>query len=165
MLAGVSKYMPRIDLNRGRRSDDDWGRQDGSGERMADGLRVLIVDDSRSVIAQLEGIVAGFDAVKVVGTARDGASAIRLVTELEPDLVLMDIVMPGMDGLAALRVLNANHPDVPVALVSSVGGRPSKAEEAFRLGAIQVLGKPFDHAVIGALFESVKAARDGGSLR
>jgi YesN/AraC family two-component response regulator len=128
-----------------------------SEERMADRLSVLIVDDSRSVLAQLEGITAEFDFVNVVGTARDGGSAIRMVAELQPDLVLMDIVMPGMDGLAALRVLRANHPDVQVAMVSSVGGRPSMAIEAFRLGAIQVMGKPFDHEAMRALFESVKS--------
>jgi len=127
---------------------------------MANTLSVLIVDDSRTVIAQLEGIIAEFDFVDVVGTARDGGGAIRMAMDLQPDLVLMDIVMPGMDGLAALRVLKANHPAVQVAMVSSVGGRPSMAEEAFRLGAIQVLGKPFDHDVMRALFESVKVGAE-----
>jgi YesN/AraC family two-component response regulator len=126
---------------------------------MTDRLSVLIVDDSRSVISQLEGIIAGFDWVDVVGSARDGAAAIRLVAELRPDLVLMDIVMPGIDGLAALRVISATQPGVQVAMISSVGGRASMAEQAFRLGAVQVLGKPFDKDTIAALFSSVKASR------
>jgi YesN/AraC family two-component response regulator len=121
-------------------------------------LAVLIVDDSRTVIAQLEQTIDGFDYVTVVGTARNGAEGIRMVAELEPDLVLMDVVMPGMDGLAALRVIAANHPRVSVAIVSSVGGRPRIAEEAFRLGAKQVMGKPFDRDVMGRLFDSVRAA-------
>lgn len=123
---------------------------------MADRISVLIVDDSRTVIAQLEGIIAEFDEVDLVGTARDGAAAIRMVSELKPDLVLMDIVMPGMCGMAALRILNANHPEVQVAVISSIGATPSRAEEAFRLGAVQVLGKPFDRQILAALFESVK---------
>jgi two-component system response regulator AlgR len=126
---------------------------------MTERLSVLIVDDSRSVISQLEGIIATFDWVDLVGTARDGASAIRMAAELQPDLVLMDIVMPGMDGLAALRALAATNPAVQVAMISSVGGRASMAEEAFRLGAVQVLGKPFDQDSIASLLASVKAAR------
>jgi len=120
-------------------------------------LTVLIVDDSRTLIAQLESIIEGFDQVTIVGAARNGAEGIRMVSELEPDLVLMDIVMPGMDGLAALRVISANHPAVRVAVVAAVGGRPRVAEEAFRLGAMHVLGKPFDREAMGRLFESVKA--------
>jgi len=127
-----------------------------SGECMADELLVLIVDDSRSVISQLEALIAEVDQVQVVGTARDGASAIRMASELRPHLVLMDIVMPGMDGLAALRVLSASHPEVRVAMVSSIGGMPSRAEEAFRLGAVQVLGKPFDREILVSLFDSVR---------
>ena len=122
---------------------------------MAQKLSVLLVDDSRAVIAQLENIISDFDRVDVVGTANDGASAIRMVGEVDPDLVLMDIVMPGLDGMAALRVLNSNHPQVKVAMVSSVGGMGSRAEEAFKLGAIQVLGKPFDKELLGALFEGL----------
>ena len=125
---------------------------------MADRLRVMLVDDSLSVIAHLEAMLAGFENVELVGKAHDGASAIRLVVDLAPDLVLMDIVMPGLDGLATLRVLAANNPEVSVAMLSSVGGRPSMAEEAFRLGAIQVLGKPLDRDVLGKLFASIKTA-------
>lgn len=123
---------------------------------MAEMISVLIVDDSRSAIAQLDAILCDFVDVDVIGTARDGAGAIRMVADLQPDLVLMDIVMPGMDGLSALRLMASNHPDVQVAMLSSVGGRPSMAEEAFRLGAIQVLGKPLARASLALLLESVK---------
>lgn len=126
---------------------------------MSEQLQVMIVDDSRSAISQLEGIIAEFDWVRLVGTARDGATAIRMVAEAEPDLLVMDIVMPGLDGLATLRAIAANHPDLPVAMISSVGGRASMAEEAFRLGAVQVLGKPFDRDAIASLFAQVKARR------
>ena len=125
-----------------------------------DKISVLLIDDSRSVILQLEKIIAEFDDVSVVGTGRDGSAAIRLVAELEPDLVLMDIVMPGVDGLAALRILHARHPGVRVAMVSSVAGAASRAEEAFRLGAIQVVGKPFDADQLAALFEQVRESDD-----
>lgn len=127
---------------------------------MARKTSVLIVDDSRSVIAQLEGLLGGYDEVEVVGHARDGAGAVRMVAEHVPDLVLMDIVMPGMDGLAALRIIAARQPEVQVAMLSSVGGRASLAEEAFRLGAIQVLGKPLEKAHLARLLSGLKRSED-----
>ena len=128
---------------------------------MSQKLSVVVVDDSRGVLVQLERMLEEIESVEVVGTACDGAGAIRSVAELRPDLVLMDIVMPGMDGLAALRVLHAQHPDLRVVMVSSVGGSGSRAEEAFRLGAVQVISKPLDKQVLEALFER-EASRTSG---
>jgi YesN/AraC family two-component response regulator len=114
-------------------------------------LTVLIVDDSRTVLAQIENIMAENETVEVVGTARNGSEAVQQVSQLNPDLVLMDIVMPDVDGLAALRLIQSNNPEVRVAMLSSIGAVASKAEEAFRLGAIQVLSKPIDEEILGAL--------------
>lgn len=125
-------------------------------------IDVLLVDDSRTVLIQLERIVAAIPDLTVVGTARDGAMAIRLADELRPDLVLLDIVMPGLDGLSALRTIKSMHPAIEVAMVSSVSGDAHKAEEAFRLGACQVLGKPFDPEVIVSLIETVREKLAGG---
>ena len=114
-------------------------------------LAVLLVDDSRTVLAQIEKVVIDNGEAEIVGTASNGAEAIQKASELKPDLVIMDIVMPDIDGLAALRMLQAKHPEIRVAMLSSVGGMASKAEEAFRLGAVQVLGKPVDEATLSAL--------------
>ena len=114
-------------------------------------LAVLLVDDSRTVLAQIEKVVIDSEAAEIVGTASNGAEAIQKANQLKPDLVIMDIVMPDIDGLAALRMLQAKQPEIRVAMLSSVGGMASKAEEAFRLGAVQVLGKPVDDETLGAL--------------
>ena len=135
---------------------------------MSTKLNVLLVDDSRTVLAQLERILNEIDDVSIVGMARNGASAIRMATESRPDLVLMDIVMPGLDGLSALRTIKSMYPEMEVAMVFSVIGDAQKVEEALRLGACQVLGKPFDAEIFGALIANTcvvldqRAADEGG---
>jgi len=114
-------------------------------------LAVLLVDDSRTVLAQLENAVEASEKAEIVGTASNGAEAVQKASELKPDLVIMDIVMPDIDGLAALRLFQAKQPEIRVVMLSSVGGMASKAEEAFRLGAVQVLGKPVDDEILAAL--------------
>ena len=123
-------------------------------------LSVVLIDDSNLVLAQLKELIGTMEGVEIVGTANDGTGAIRVVREHSPDLAIMDIVMPGMDGLAALPLINANFSETRVAMLSSVAGSASKAEEAFRLGAIQVLSKPFDTTTLEALFESEFARRN-----
>jgi two-component system chemotaxis response regulator CheB len=114
-------------------------------------LSVLLVDDSRTVLLQMEKTIAESEEAELVGTARNGAEAIKRASELNPDLVIMDIVMPEMDGLAALRMLQAKQPEIRVVMLSSVGGKAPAAEEAFRLGALQVLTKPVDEEILAAL--------------
>jgi len=126
---------------------------------MADNLRVMLVDDSKLVLAQLGMLLGSMDGVEVVATAQDGACAIRSVAHHKPDLVLMDIVMPGMDGLSALRIIRATQPDVRVVMLSSLAGSGTNAEEAFRLGAVQVIAKPFEPDQLEALLESESELR------
>jgi len=139
-------------------SDQDGREQDRMTNSKS--LSVVLIDDSALVLAQLEELIEQIDGVEVVATATDGTGAIRVVRDHTPDLAIMDIVMPQMDGLAALRVINHNFPTTRVAMLSSVAGSASKAEEAFRLGAIQVIGKPFDARILESLFESERAWHD-----
>ncbi len=88
-------------------------------------LTVLIVDDSRTVLAQIESVVSANEGVEVVGTARNGAEAVQQVSQLHPDLVLMDIVMPDVDGLAALRLIQSKNPETRIAMLSSIGAMAS----------------------------------------
>jgi YesN/AraC family two-component response regulator len=127
---------------------------------MAGKLSIVIVDDSKIALAQLQSIVGDIEGVEIVGSAADGLGAIREATTVKPDLVLMDIVMPEMDGLSALRILRVLHPEIRVAMVSSLGGSGTHAEEAFRLGAIQVIGKPYDRDQIESMIGDEIRMRD-----
>jgi DNA-binding NarL/FixJ family response regulator len=73
-------------------------------------IRVLIADDHRLFVEALEATLAGDDRLVVVGHAPDGEQAVRLAAELGPDVVLMDISMPGMDGIEAAHAIRAGNP-------------------------------------------------------
>ncbi len=106
--------------------------------------RVLIVDDSIAVARQLEKIVSSDEEFEVVGQGRNGAEAIKLCQQQKPDIVCMDMNMPVMDGLTALRNLMQLTPDLDVVMVTSLGGVGDKFTEALKLGAKDVLSKPFE---------------------
>ena len=71
---------------------------------------VLVVDDSALIAERVKALINGFDGYEVVGTGRDGEDAARLVHQLDPDLVTLDIEMPGVDGLQALGYIMSEAP-------------------------------------------------------
>jgi len=82
-------------------------------------MRVLIADDQRVVREGLAVIVGGFPAAEVVGLAADGVEALELVDALAPDIVLMDLRMPRMDGVDATRAVREAHPSIPVVVLTT----------------------------------------------
>jgi two-component system chemotaxis response regulator CheY len=117
--------------------------------------KVLVVDDSVAIARQLTKMVEGFGDYDVVGHAKNGAEAVKLFKTLTPDLVLMDIVMPMMDGIQSLRTLMRLDPEAKVIVISSMGGVGHKVEEAIRLGARNVISKPFEPEKIKTILEKV----------
>ncbi len=105
---------------------------------------VLIVDDSIAVSRQLEKIVNSGEEFHVVAQGRNGAEAIKLCQKHKPDILCMDMNMPVMDGLTALRTLMQLMPSLAVIMVTSLGGVGDKYTEAIRLGARDVISKPFE---------------------
>jgi two-component system chemotaxis response regulator CheB len=106
-------------------------------------IRCLVVDDSRAFRAVLRAILAGAPGVEVVGEAADGDEAVQKVLALRPDVVTMDVRMPGKDGLEAIDDIMAVAP-TPIVVVSGEAG-PERQEVSFwalELGAIEVLAKP-----------------------
>ena len=102
-------------------------------------LRTLIVDDEPLAIERMQVLCAEIDSLLVVGTASDGESALRLATKLSPDLLLLDMTMPGMDGLAVAREVAGQ--DAPPAVIF-VTAHEDFAVEAFDLDAVDYVLKP-----------------------
>lgn len=102
--------------------------------------RVLLVDDDRLFAESVAVTLARDGRIEVVGIAVDGAEAIDLAERLEPDLVLMDIAMPGLDGIAATRTIRERSPATRVVMLTASTGR-SDEEVSGEAGAIGYLRK------------------------
>ena len=106
------------------------------------GNRILLVDDAMIIRMILRKILteAGFE---IAGEASNGAEAIRKYQELRPDLVTMDITMPEMGGIKALKSIREIDPNAKVIICSAMGQK-SLIIEAMEAGAVNFLSKPFD---------------------
>jgi two-component system chemotaxis response regulator CheY len=104
--------------------------------------RLLIVDDALIMRMKISEVAkrAGWE---VVGQASNGQEAVILYQELQPDLVTMDMVMPDVDGLAALEAIRSVAPAAKVVMVSAVNQK-EKLKRCIELGAIDFIVKPFD---------------------
>jgi two-component system chemotaxis response regulator CheY len=114
------------------------------------GIDVLIVDDLTFIKMVLKDLVekAGF---RVVGEASDGEEALRLFEEKHPDVVLMDITMPKMDGLTALQRILEKDPEAKIIMCSALG-QQRLILQAIQLGAKDFIVKPFrPERVIGSI--------------
>lgn len=109
---------------------------------------VLIVDDSLSAARQLEKIITASNEFVSVGYATNGAEAISINHRENPDIICMDMNMPTMDGLSALRTLKVIDTKVKIVMVTSLAGVDDKYSEALRLGASGLISKPFETETI-----------------
>jgi DNA-binding NarL/FixJ family response regulator len=97
-------------------------------------LKLLIVDDNELFVSALEGLLDSETSVRVIGRAPDGTSATELAAELRPDLVLMDLSMPHMDGFEATEKILANSPQTAVVVLTG-SDDPADHERARSAGA------------------------------
>ena len=104
--------------------------------------RIMVVDDSRMVHLQIEKVLEGTD-YEVVACFRNGDNAIDQYSYVNPDLVTMDIIMPGIDGLETARILLQEHPEAKIVMLSSLVYDDTIAE-AKELGAKGFIYKPFE---------------------
>ena len=128
---------------------------------MADKLKILIVDDSRTSRQLMVRVIETTDDMQVIGEAVDGRDAVKKVNRLKPDLVLMDIIMPDVDGLEATRQIMRTTP-VPIVLITASleSYETDIAFKALRAGALTVRQKPGgigDQREIRALQNTLRA--------
>ena len=108
--------------------------------------KVMVVDDSRIVQLQLQKILSDTE-YEVVACCQSGEEALEQFDQVQPDLVTMDIIMPGMDGLEAARLILEAHPQTRVLMVASLA-YDDTIDEADQIGASGFVYKPFDREAV-----------------
>jgi DNA-binding NarL/FixJ family response regulator len=123
-------------------------------------VRVLVVDDDKLMRAGLRAVLSSDEGIEVVGEAADGRAAIESAGRLEPDVVLMDVRMPEMDGITATREVLAASPDVRVVIVTTF------EEDDYVFGALAAGASGFLLKRTGPeeLIEGIKTVADGEAL-
>lgn len=117
-------------------------------------LKVLVVDDEPLATERLQLLLARLGGIDLVGTASDGEAACRMTAALQPDLLLLDIAMPGMDGIDVARALAAGQPGPAVVFVTAFD---QFAVAAFEVEAVDYLVKPVDPERLGKALQRVRA--------
>jgi len=117
-------------------------------------VKVLVIDDSAFMRKSLTLMLESDPSIRVIATARDGQEGIDLIGKLKPDIVTLDIEMPGMDGLTALKIIMNKMP-LPVLMVSSLTTESAQATiKALDLGAIDFISKDLAH--VSANIKNIK---------
>jgi len=114
-------------------------------------IRVLVADDNKDFARQLQAYLEGQEDMEVVGVANEGREVLRLVQERQPDVLLLDLIMPVMDGISVLEQLSKERrslsqeeaSEYPKILVISAFGHEDAVRRASELGAQYILLKPF----------------------
>jgi two-component system, NarL family, response regulator LiaR len=128
-------------------------------------VRVLIVEDDDAFAESLAALLGTDRRIAVCGRARDGREGVTLAGELEPDLVLMDVVLPVMDGVEATRVLGREHPNLPVVALTGLEYE-ERALEVREAGAVDFLRKGrLDADLTDAVVAIVRSGRSAVARR
>ena len=113
-----------------------------NGNNTNNKIKVLVVDDSALMGRQIAGILDDDEKIQVVGLAKDGMEAVEMVGALKPDVVTLDVEMPRMNGITALKHIMIKY-DVPTVMISALTKEGARTTfDALRYGAIDVIAKP-----------------------
>lgn len=116
---------------------------------MSEKVKVIIADDNPDFANTLIGHLEKEEELEVIGTARDGKEAIELILEKKPDIALLDVIMPHLDGLGVLEALQTLKPEkMPMCIMLSAVGQDKITQKAINLGAEYYIVKPFEFDVL-----------------
>src|ERR1035437_9180186 len=132
------------------------GALSGSGGSSAQTISAVLVDDEKLGSDELAYLLKEFVDVEVIATASNGLEAVKLIADLEPDLVFLDVQMPGLDGMGVIEKLRAQGVPLPYFVMATAYDQ--YAVEAFRLQALDYLLKPVEK---DRLALAVERARKG----
>lgn len=124
-------------------------------------LRVIVADDERPARAFLSGILQSFEDVEVIGEAAGGAECVELIEKLSPDLVLLDLQMPEVDGLGVVRLIRKDR----LPLIAFVTAYDEYAVRAFEMNAVDYLLKPVDPSRLRATVNRALERLERAELR
>lgn len=121
-------------------------------------ISVVVVDDNERMVELLKDILEEDSEIEVIGTAGDGVEALEVIEDKEPDLVLLDIIMPKLDGLGVMEKIRQRKSEkkVPAFIVVTAIGREGVTENAFELGADYYIMKPFDNNTLLSRIKQIK---------
>ena len=124
-----------------------------------DKLNVAIADDNEIMLQMLDHIVSSDEELQVVGKAGDGEELIEIIREKKPDVVLLDIIMPKLDGLTVMDRVNQDKDlKKPAFIVISAVSQEKMTEDVFDLGADYYILKPFDNETVVNRIKKVQCA-------
>lgn len=121
-------------------------------------ISVVIVDDNQRMVSLLEEILKEDNSIEVVGTAENGMDALEIIKEKTPDVVLLDLIMPKLDGLGVMEKVRygTDFKKAPSFIVITAIGQEAITENAFMLGASYYIMKPFDNNMVLSRIKQLK---------
>lgn len=105
-------------------------------------VKILIVDEDKNFTENLENYIKSMNDIECVGTVGDGLTALDVIKEKRPDAIIVDLILPKLDGLGILRSISENDTYKPIIIVNSVSSLPSLCEVAAKYGAAYFMVKP-----------------------
>jgi len=126
------------------------------GERATATISTVLVDDEKLALDELGFLLRDFEDIEVVGTASNGPEAVAIIEELDPELVFLDVQMPGLDGLGVMARLRETREKLPYFILATAYDQ--YAVEAFRVEAMDYLLKPIDRDRLALTVERARRA-------
>lgn len=125
-------------------------------------LNVAIADDNERIVEMLNAMIRNESGMEIVGTAGNGEDAVEMIRKSTPDVVLLDLIMPKMDGLGVLEKVKEDKElkKIPTFIVISAIGQEDVTEDAFALGANYYLMKPFNNELLLGRLRSIQNKAD-----